>query len=54
MPVGMAVFGPLADRFTVESVLVASGVVTFLVVGCAVGLPPGRRAMHAAGAHAPG
>jgi len=52
MPVGMAVFGPLADRFTVEAVLVASGVVTFAVVTAAVVLPSGRRAMAAAHEHA--
>jgi len=51
LPVGMAVFGPLADRFTVEAVLIASGVLTFLVVGAAVGLPPGRRAVEAAREH---
>jgi DHA3 family macrolide efflux protein-like MFS transporter len=51
MPVGMAVFGPLADRFTVEAVLIASGVVTFIVVGAAIGVPPGRRAMHAVREH---
>jgi DHA3 family macrolide efflux protein-like MFS transporter len=48
MPLGMVVFGPLADRFTVEAVLVASGVVTFLVVAAAVALPSGRLAMGAA------
>lgn len=48
MPVGMVVFGPLADRFTVEAVLVASGAVTFLVVAAAVVLPSGRLAMDAA------
>ena len=52
MPVGMAVFGPLADRFTVESVLVASGVVTFAVVVAAMALPSGRRAIAAAHEHA--
>jgi len=48
MPVGMVAFGPLADRFTVEAVLVASGVITFLVVTAAVALPSGRLAMDAA------
>lgn len=52
MPVGMAASGPLADRFTVEAVLVASGVATFLVVAAAVALPSGRRAMDAAHRHA--
>jgi len=52
MPIGMGVFGPLADRFTVESVLVASGVVMLMVVATAVALPSGRRAMAAADEHA--
>jgi len=52
MPAGMVVFGPLADRFTVEAVLVASGVVTFLVVAAAVVLPSGRLVMDAATGHA--
>ena len=51
MPVGMLVFGPLADRFTVEAVLVASGLVTFLVVAAAVALPSGRQAMSATHRH---
>ena len=52
MPIGMAMAGPLADGFTVESVLVASGVVMFLVVATAVALPSGRRVMAAAHDHA--
>jgi MFS transporter, DHA3 family, macrolide efflux protein len=48
MPLGMVVVGPLADRFTVESVLVGSGLATFLVVAVAVALPSGRLAMRAA------
>jgi DHA3 family macrolide efflux protein-like MFS transporter len=52
MPVGMAVFGPLADRFTVEAVLVASGVVMSGVIAAAVAMPSGRRAMTAAHEHA--
>ncbi len=48
MPVGMLVFGPLADRFTVQAVLIASGVATFLVVAASVALPSGRQAMGAA------
>ena len=51
MPAGMLVFGPLADRFTVQDVLIASGVVTFLVVAAAVALPSGRLAMGAARQH---
>ncbi|MEU6137824.1 MFS transporter [Nocardioides sp. NPDC047086] len=35
MPVSMIVFGPLADRFAVESVMVLAGV---LLLGCLVGM----------------
>lgn len=52
MPVGMAVFGPLADRFRVEQLLVAAGVALFVVVGLATALPSGRRSLAAAGARA--
>jgi len=52
MPIGIGVCGPLADWFTVQSVLVASGVVMFLVVAVAVALPSGRLAMAAAHEHA--
>lgn len=52
MPVGMAVFGPLADRFRVEELLVAAGVALFAVVGLAMALPSGRRSIAAAGARA--
>jgi DHA3 family macrolide efflux protein-like MFS transporter len=52
MPIGIGVCGPLADRFTVQSVLVASGVLMFLVVAVAVALPSGRLAMAAAHEHA--
>jgi DHA3 family macrolide efflux protein-like MFS transporter len=52
MPAGMAVFGPLADRFAVESLLVVAGVALFAVVGLAVALPSGRRSIAAAGEHA--
>lgn len=45
MPLGMVVFGPLADRFSVESLLVAAGVATFAVLAVALGLPSGRRAV---------
>jgi MFS transporter, DHA3 family, macrolide efflux protein len=52
MPLGMAVFGPLADRFAVETLLVTAGLALFAVVGLAVALPSGRRSMAAAGARA--
>lgn len=51
MPLGMVVFGPLADRFTVESLLVVSGILMFLVITVAVALPSGRRAIRAAAQH---
>ena len=52
MPFGMAVFGPLADRFSVESLLIWAGVALLVVVALALVLPGGRRAMRAANAHA--
>lgn len=52
MPFGMALFGPLADVFSVELLLIASGVLTFIVIGLALTLPAGRRAMAAAHAMA--
>ena len=52
MPVGMAVFGPLADVRSVEFVLIASGLATFAVAAVALALPSGRRAMRAARDHA--
>lgn len=48
MPLGMAVFGPLADRFAVESLLVASGLALFVVLGLALAAPSGRRSLAAA------
>lgn len=51
MPVGMAVFGPLADVRSVEFVLIASGLVTLVVAAVALALPSGRRAMRAARDH---
>jgi DHA3 family macrolide efflux protein-like MFS transporter len=48
MPIGMVVFGPLADVVPIEWLLVGAGVLTFVVVGGAVWLPAGRRAVSAA------
>lgn len=48
MPLGMAIFGPLADTFTVQSLLVAAGLALFVVVALALLLPSGRRAIAAA------
>ena len=50
MPIGMVVFGPLADVFSVESLLIVAGIVTFIVLAIAVLVPSGRSAMRAVGA----
>lgn len=46
MPLGMAVFGPFADVISIEALLVAAGVLTFIVMAVAVVLPSGRRAIR--------
>ncbi|MGZ0711459.1 MFS transporter (plasmid) [Coraliomargarita sp. W4R53] len=48
MPVGMLAFGPLADIIPIETLLVAAGILTFVVIGAAVWLPAGQRAIAAA------
>lgn len=48
MPFGMAIFGPLADVMPVEGLLVTAGILTFVVMGLALVLPAGRRALTAA------
>jgi DHA3 family macrolide efflux protein-like MFS transporter len=48
MPFGMVVFGPLADVMPIEVLLVAAGILTFVVIGLAVWLPAGQRAIAAA------
>ena len=48
MPIGMVVFGPLADLVPIEALLIAAGVLTFVVVGLSVWLPAGPRAIAAA------
>lgn len=50
MPIGMVIFGPLADQFPVEVLLVATGILMFLVIAVAVLVPAGRRAIRAASA----
>jgi DHA3 family macrolide efflux protein-like MFS transporter len=52
MPIGMLVFGPLADVVPVEAILVGSGIATFVIVGLALWLPAGRRAVAEANAMA--
>jgi DHA3 family macrolide efflux protein-like MFS transporter len=48
MPFGMLLFGPLADVVAVETILVATGIAVLVVVGLALSLPAGRRAVAAA------
>lgn len=48
MPIGMVVFGPLADVVPIETLLIAAGVLTFIVIGLSVWLPAGQRAITAA------
>ncbi len=45
MPIGMLVFGPLADVVPVQWVLIGAGVLTFVVVAIAALIPAGRRAI---------
>lgn len=52
MPFGMAVLGPLADQVPIEWLLIGAGLLTFVVIGLAVWLPAGRRAVAAAQAAA--
>jgi DHA3 family macrolide efflux protein-like MFS transporter len=47
-PIGMTVFGPLADVISVQLLLIAAGFATILVMVVAVLLPSGRAAMAAA------
>jgi MFS transporter, DHA3 family, macrolide efflux protein len=53
-PIGMAVFGPLADVISVESLLIATGAVGVAVMTIAIMLPSGRAAVAAARAPSPG
>ncbi|MCS5715621.1 MFS transporter [Herbiconiux sp. CPCC 205716] len=46
-PIGMTVFGPLADVISVQLLLVVAGAVTVLVVVVAIALPSGRAAIAA-------
>lgn len=51
MPLGMAVLGPLADRFSVESLLIVTGAVILVVTALAVLAPSGRQAVQAVRDH---
>jgi len=53
MPIGMVVFGPLADVMPVETLLVIAGIVTFVVVTIAVLVPSGRQALREGRAETP-
>ncbi|MDP2289454.1 MAG: MFS transporter [Actinomycetota bacterium] len=46
-PIGMVVFGPMADVISVQWLLVIAGVATILVMLIAVSVPSGRAAMEA-------
>ncbi|NGN91880.1 MFS transporter [Nocardioides sp. KC13] len=45
MPLSMVVFGPLADQFSVESLLVLAGFLLFLVVAGILAIPGARRSL---------
>ena len=52
-PIGMVVFGPLADVISVQSLLIAGGFGTMAVMTLAVFMPSGRAAIAAARAGSP-
>jgi DHA3 family macrolide efflux protein-like MFS transporter len=52
-PIGMTVFGPLADVISVQLLLVIAGVVMAVVMVVAIVVPSGRAAMRAARTPAP-
>jgi len=54
MPLGMVLFGPFADLVSIESLLIVAGIATFVVMGVAVLLPSGRRAIREGVVPAPG
>ncbi|TQL66422.1 DHA3 family macrolide efflux protein-like MFS transporter [Nocardioides albertanoniae] len=45
MPMSMVVFGPLADQFSVETLLVAAGMLLFIVVAGILAIPGARRSL---------
>ncbi|GAA2222871.1 MFS transporter [Promicromonospora sukumoe] len=45
MPLSMVVFGPLADQFSVESLLVLAGVLLVVVLGALLAVPAARRSL---------
>jgi len=52
-PIGMVAFGPLADVWSVQLLLVIGGAATALVMVVAMAVPSGRSAMRIAGRPAP-
>ena len=53
-PLGMAVFGPVADVISVQALLVIAGALTLVVMTFAFLVPSGRRTLRIAHAAAPG
>lgn len=49
-PIGMVVFGPLADVISVQALLIMAGIATVIVITVAIMLPSGRAAIAAANA----
>ena len=49
MPIGMGILGPLADQLPVEILLVACGILCFIVVIAALLAPSGREALRTGG-----
>jgi len=47
-PLGMVVFGPIADVLSVQALLVIAGLVTIVVMAIAFAMPSGRAALRAA------
>ncbi|GAA4716803.1 MFS transporter, DHA3 family, macrolide efflux protein [Promicromonospora umidemergens] len=45
MPLSMIVFGPLADQFSVESLLILAGVLLVVVLGTILAVPAARRSL---------
>jgi MFS transporter, DHA3 family, macrolide efflux protein len=52
-PIGMVVFGPLADVISVQALLLIAGILTLVVMSGAFALPSGRRALRIAHTPAP-
>ncbi|WP_219509658.1 MFS transporter [Nonomuraea ceibae] len=50
-PIGMTVFGPLADVVSVQALLIAAGLASIVVITMAIRVPSGRATIAAARAH---